>query len=470
MNEAKKRSNNKINYKDVSLKYNKITNDKKFFLRTYGCQMNTHDSEGIKYFLEALGFTESPTLEGSDVVILNTCAIRENAKEKLFGFLSRAKYIKEKVNPNLIIVLCGCLMQMKEETEFVYKKHKYVDIVIGIHNIEDLPKYIIKKYENIKENVKNVQDLEVLSNSDLIINDIAYKRDSKYIASVNITFGCNNFCTYCIVPYARGREKSRTKESIIKEVLELKEKGYKEITLLGQNVNSYGNDFDYDYKFSNLLEDVAKTNIDRIRFVTSNPWNFTDETIDVISKYENIMPHVHLPVQSGSTQILKKMNRRYTSLEYITLFNKIKDRVPKVAITTDIIVGFPNESDEDFLETLELVEDCKFDGAYTFIYSKRAGTAAALMEDSISKEIKEKRLHDLNEVVNKYALLNNKKLLNKTCKVLILGKSQKGQDKMYGYTETMKLVNVTNALDKIGQIIDVEINDAKSFSLDGKAI
>lgn len=470
MNEAKKRSKDKINYKDASLKYNKITSDKKYFIRTYGCQMNTHDSEGIKYFLEALGFTENKTLEGSDVVVLNTCAIRENAKEKLFGFLSRTKYIKENVNPNLIVVLCGCLMQMPEETEFVHKKHKYVDIVIGTHNIEDLPKFIVKKYKNIKNNEKNIQDLEVLSNSDLVINNIAYKRDSKYIASVNITFGCNNFCTFCIVPYARGKEKSRTKESIITEVLDLKEKGYKEITLLGQNVNSYGNDFDYDYKFSDLLKDVAETGVERIRFVTSNPWNFTDETIKAISEYDNVMPYVHLPVQSGSSNVLKRMNRRYTKESYLELFNKIKNTIPNVAITTDIIVGFPNESDEDFNETLDLVKTCKFDGAYTFIYSKRAGTPAAEMVDTIDIKTKEKRLQELNAIVNNFALENNKKMINKVCKVLILGKSQKGEDKMYGYTDTMKLVNVSNACDKLGQIIDVEITNAKSFSLDGNAI
>ena len=347
-------------------------------------------------------------------------------------------------------------MQLEKEIDELNKKHKYIDIIIGTHNIHELPELIINKQKKL--------NIQVYSNSNEVFENIQYKRDSNVTAWVNITYGCDNFCTYCVVPFTRGKERSRKKEEIINEVKCLKENGYKEVTLLGQNVNSYK---DGEYRFSDLLEDVAKTNIDRVRFVTSNPWNFTDELIEVISKYKNIMPYIHLPVQSGSNEILKKMNRKYTNESYKVLFDKIKNKIPNVSITTDIIVGFPNESDEDFKQTLDLVNYCKFDGAYTFIYSKREYTVAAKMEDNISLEIKKERLYKLNDLVNKYSLENNKKLLNKTVPVLILGKSEKDNTLFYGYTDTMKLVNVKTTKNNVNNIIDVYITDAKSFSLDG---
>ncbi len=456
---SKDRNKVEIKYKKLENNIDKIVSDKKYFIRTYGCQMNVHDSEQIKFYLEALGYSSTDILDDADVVILNTCAIRENAKDKLFGFLSRSKHLKLTTKPDLIIVLAGCLMQVRSEVDTVEDKHEYVDIVIGTHNIDDLPKYIINK--NIKQNIN------VLSNSEIVKDNIKYERDSKICAYVNITFGCDNFCTYCIVPFARGRERSRKKEDIINEINELIKNDYKEITLLGQNVNSYGNDFEEKYNFANLLEDVAKTGINRIRFVTSNPWNFSEEVIDIIAKYDNIMPFVHLPAQSGSNNILRKMNRKNTREEYITLFDKIKEKVPNVSITTDIIVGFPGETDEDFKETLSLVEYCKFDGAFTFIYSKRDGTIAANMEDNTPINVKEDRLQVLNKLVNNYSNINNKKLLNKTVSVLVMGVSEKNKEKAYGYTDTMKLVNIENANHLIGQIVDVYITDAKSFSLDG---
>ncbi len=281
-------------------------------------------------------------------------------------------------------------------------------------------------------------------------------------------YGCDKFCTYCIVPYTRGRERSRQPEKIIEEVIDLKNHGYKEVTLLGQNVNAYGRDI--GVKFSDLLESVAKTGIERIRFVTSHPWNFTDEMIDVIAKYKNIMPYIHLPIQSGSDEILKRMNRRYTKKEYLELFNKIKNKIPNVAITTDIIVGFPNESEEDFEETLDVVKTCEFDGAYTFIFSPREGTPAARMEDKISMKEKEERLYKLNELVNYYSNKSNQKLLNQEVEVLVLGVSEKDSNKVYGYTDTMKLVNINGPKNIIGKIVRVKITDAKSFSLDGEYI
>jgi tRNA-2-methylthio-N6-dimethylallyladenosine synthase len=354
-------------------------------------------------------------------------------------------------------------MQDPNEVDEIEKNHKYIDIVLGTHNINEIPNMILDR--TLKQNI------EVLSNSDVVYENVSYKRASNITAWVNITYGCNNFCTYCIVPYTRGRERSRKKDCVLKEVQALKDAGYKEITLLGQNVNSYGRDFeDEKYYFANLLEDVAKIGIDRVRFVTSNPWNFTDELIDVIAKYDNVMPYIHLPIQSGSNSILKKMNRGYTVEEYKELFDKIKERVPGVSITTDIIVGFPNETDEDFEATMNIVDYCKYDGAYTFIYSKRVGTPAAKMDDSISQEVKEQRLYKLNELVNKYSLESNKRYVGKEVPVLLMGVSEKDPTKAYGYTDTMKLVNVENGINEIGNIVNVRIEEAKSFSLDGKMV
>jgi tRNA-2-methylthio-N6-dimethylallyladenosine synthase len=281
-------------------------------------------------------------------------------------------------------------------------------------------------------------------------------------------FGCDKFCTYCIVPFTRGRERSRKIEEILEECKCLVDNGYKEITLLGQNVNAYGKDLNLGYDFATLLEKVALLNIPRLRFVTSHPWNFTDEMIDVIAKYDNIMPYIHLPLQSGSDKILRKMNRKYTKEEYKILFDKMKERIPNVSITTDIIVGFPGETEEDFKETIDMVNYCKYDGAYTFIYSERKGTASSFMKDDVTNEEKEDRLHRLNEIVNKYSKESNEKLLGKTVPVLVISKSTKDDKKVCGYTDTMKLVNIDAGEDIIGQIVNVKILEAKSFSLDGK--
>ncbi len=438
-----------------------IFKGKKYFLRTYGCQMNVHDSEEIKYYLESLGYEAVEELELADIVVLNTCAIRENAKDKVFGYLGRCKHLK-KEKSDLIIVVAGCLMQKPNEIEEIHNKHKYIDVIIGTHNLNELPELIEEASR------KKMQNIEVYSNSDVVFENVKYNRDSKVSAWINIIYGCDKFCTYCIVPFTRGRERSRKMEEILEEVKELKNQGYMEITLLGQNVNAYGNDLGLGYDFATLLENVAKIGIPRIRFVTSHPWNFTDKMIDVIAKYDNIMPYIHLPIQSGSDAILQKMNRKYTIDEYKKLFEQIKNKVKNVAITTDIIVGFPNETDEDFQATLDIVNYCKFDGAYTFIFSPREGTAAARMEDHTPMEVKEKRLQELNSIVNKYSLESNQKLLGKVVEVLISGVSEKDKNKVYGYTDTMKLVNVSGDMDMVGKIVNVKITDAKSFSLDGE--
>ena len=438
-----------------------IYKGKKYFLRTYGCQMNVHDSEEIKYYLKSLGYEAVDELELADIVVLNTCAIRENAKDKVFGYLGRCKHLK-KEKPDLIIAVAGCLMQKPSEIEEIHNRHKYIDIIIGTHNLNELPKLIEEA------NNKKMQNIEVYSNSDVVFENVKYNRDSKISAWINIIYGCDKFCTYCIVPFTRGRERSRKMEDVLEEVNDLKKHGYMEVTLLGQNVNAYGKDLNLGYDFATLLEEVAKIGIPRIRFVTSHPWNFTDKMIDVIAKYDNIMPYIHLPIQSGSDDILRKMNRKYTIDEYKKLFDQIKCKVKNVAITTDIIVGFPNETDEDFKKTLDIVNYCKFDGAYTFIFSPREGTAAARMEDKISMEVKEKRLQELNNLVNKYSLESNQKLVGKIVDVLVNGISEKDNSKVYGYTETMKLVNVVGGNDLIGKIVPVKITDAKSFSLDGE--
>ena len=460
--DARKRTKDKVEYVYLDQHYDDSAyKNKKYFLRTYGCQMNVHDSEEIAARLESLGFKETNTLEEADIIILNTCAIRENAHDKLYGFLGRCKHVKS-LDKNKIIGICGCMAQEEGVVNELMKKHPYVDIVFGTHNIHELQDLILER--NKKQNI------QVYSCEGKVYENVSYRRDSDIKAWVNIQYGCDKFCTYCIVPYTRGKQRSRHSKEIIQEVKDLVKKGYKEVTLLGQNVNAYGKDLEDELSFAELLQKVADTGIDRVRFVTSHPWDFTDEMIDVIAKNDNIMNYIHLPLQSGSNSILRKMGRRYTKEEYIELFKKIKNKINDVSITTDIIVGFPNETEEDFNDTLDVVNTCKYDSAFTFIYSPREGTPAAQMEDSIDLKTKEERLHKLNELVNKYSLENNKKYEGKTVKVLIEGISEKDDNKVFGYTETMKLVNVINAKEDIGKIIDVKITDAKSFSLDGEKI
>lgn len=434
--------------------------NKKYFIKTYGCQMNEHDSENIKAILEEMSFEYTDEMEDADLILLNTCAIRENAHNKVFGYLGRIKHLKE-TKPNIIVGLCGCMAQEEVVINEILEKYNWLDIVFGTHNIHALPDILLKALKNKKINV------EVFSIEGDVVENIPVKRDSKYKAWVNIMYGCDKFCTYCIVPYTRGKQRSRLPEFIIEEVNKLVTDGYKEVTLLGQNVNAYGKDLDINYGMANLLEDVANTGIERIRFVTSHPWDFTDEMIEIIKKYDNIMPYIHLPLQSGSNNILKLMGRRYTKESYLKLFEKLKKTIPNVSITTDIIVGFPNETLDDFNETLEVVNKCKFDSAFTFIFSPREGTPAAKMNDSISLEEKNRRLYELNEAVNKYALENNMKYLNQTVKVLLEETSKKDENMLVGYTETMKLVNVKADKKYIGKIVDVKITDVKTWSMDG---
>lgn len=454
-------------YKRVEFNFDNKIKDKykgkTFYLKTYGCQMNEHDSENIEALLTRLGFSKVDDYENADLVLLNTCSIRENAHNKAFGMLGRLKHLKAQ-KKDLIVGLCGCMAQEASVVEEIINKYKWVNFVFGTHNMYQLPNIIDRAIN------ENKQQIEVFSKEGDLVEGLPVIRTNNYKAYVNIIYGCNKFCTYCIVPYTRGRERSRAKEDILSEVDELIKDGYKEITLLGQNVNAYGKDLYEDYTLGNLLEDIAKKDIPRVRFMTSHPWDFTDSMVEVIGKYDNIMPSVHLPVQSGSSKILKLMGRRYTRESYLELFKKIKDTVPGVAISTDIIVGFPGETEEDFLETLSLAEECKYDNAFTFIFSKREGTPACLLKDEVSEEEKEERLQRLNKVVNKYFLENNKKLLDRVVPVLVEGNSEK-KDMYYGYTDTNKLINFTAKREvEVGEIVNVKVTQAKTWSLDGELV
>jgi len=446
----------------VSDSMKEIGKNKKYYLKTYGCQMNVHDSENIKAILEDMSFTESETMESADIILLNTCAIRENAHNKMFGFLGRVKHLKES-RPEVICGICGCMAQEESVVEDIKSKYRWVDIVFGTHNIHKLPEILEESID------KKKLEIEVYSIEGDVYENIPVKRDSKYKAWVNIMYGCDKFCTYCIVPYTRGKQRSRLPEDIINEVKDLVKDGYKEVTLLGQNVNAYGKDLNIDYTMGNLLEAVAKTGIDRVRFVTSHPWDFDDNMIDIIAKYDNIMPYIHLPLQSGSDRILKLMGRRYTKEKYIELFNKIKNKVKNCSITTDIIVAFPGETEGDFNDTLEVVNKCKFDSAFTFIYSPRIGTPAASMKNDLTEEEKNNRLYKLNEVINKYANEANQSYLNKIVPVLLEGPSEK-EGRLMGYTDTMKLVNVKASEEYIGKIVNVKITGIKTWSLDGELV
>lgn len=434
---------------------------KKYYLRTYGCQANERDSETLAGILEEMMFTACEHPEDADFILMNTCAIRKNAEDKVLGELGSLKRLKRQ-KPDLLFGLCGCMAQEEEIVNTILEKYRHVNLVFGTHNIHRLPELLYDAMLGGKRSV------EVLSKEGDVIENLPVKRFGAHKAWVNIMYGCDKFCTYCIVPYTRGKERSRMMEDVLEEVRQLKAEGFKEITLLGQNVNSYGKDLHIEGGFAKLLEETAKTGVERIRFTTSHPWDFSDEMIDIIASYDNIMPFIHLPVQSGDSDILKIMGRRYTREQYLTLFHKIKEKMPDCAISTDIIVGFPNETEEQFQHTLELVEECRFDNAFTFIYSPREGTPAAAMEDNVPLSVKQDRLQRLNEAWNTYANEKNKAYLGKTVKVLVDGTSKKNKEILSGYTDTNKLVNFKVKDAQPGDIVDVKIVACKTFSLDGE--
>lgn len=435
---------------------------KTYYISTYGCQANERDSETLRGILEAMGFADNQKPEGADVILLNTCGIRENASNNVLGEVGMYKKLYRQ-NKDLVVGICGCMSQEEGFVETLLEKYPQVRLLFGTHNIQDLP-------EMLERAMNHERVVEIYSREGEVYENLPVHRYQKHKAWVNIMYGCDKFCTYCIVPYTRGKQRSRTMDAILDEIRVLRKLGYKEVTLLGQNVNAYGKDLEEGVDFAALLEAAAKTGIERIRFMTSHPWDFSDAMIDIIAKYPNIMPYIHLPMQSGDDEILRRMGRRYTSKEYLELFHKIKDTIPGVSISTDIIVGFPNESDEAFEHTMDLVRECKFDNAFTFIYSPRPGTPAAKMEDPIDMDTKKARLLELNKTWNDLALEKNKKLEGTVLPVLVDGPSKKNPEIYSGYSDTMKMVNF-KPLDiqniHQGDIVDVRIEDAKTFSLDG---
>lgn len=440
-----------------------IGQGKKYYISTFGCQANERDSETLAGILDMMEFVPCDDPSQADLVLINTCAVRQNAEEKVLGEVGNLKRFYRD-NKDFVIGICGCMAQEEALVQKIITTYPQVRLMFGTHNIQDLPNML---YRVMFQHERLIQ---VYSKEGEVYENLPVHRFGNYKAWVNIMYGCDKFCTYCIVPYTRGKERSRTMDQVLKEVQELKDEGYQEITLLGQNVNAYGKDLRTDYDFATLLEETAKIGIPRIRFTTSHPWDFSDAMIDIIAKYDNIMPFVHLPMQSGDSDVLKRMGRRYTAESYKELFDKISSRIPNVAISTDIIVGFPNETDEQFQHTLDMVKYCKFDNAFTFIYSPREGTPAARMEDSISKETKSKRLAILNKTWNDFALEKNQAYVGRTVKVLVDGPSKKNENVYTGYTDTNKIVNFTGENIAVGQIVDVEIECAKTFSLDGKAV
>ena len=461
---AKVRSNNTTVIKreifDLPDQIKNIGIGRKYYLRTYDCQANERDSETIAGILEALNFTRVDNEEEADVLFFNTCAIRKNAEDKVLGEIGMLKKLKRN-NPDLIFALCGCMAQEEIIVKTILEKYPQVDLIFGTHNIHRLP-WLLYNAMMAKE-----KTVEVYSKEGEVVENLPVSRFGKHKAWVNIMYGCDKFCTYCIVPYTRGKQRSRLMEDILKEVRQLKEDGYKEVCLLGQNVNAYGKDLGIEDGFAKLLEEVAKTNIDRIRFSTSHPRDFSENMVYVMKKYPNIMPSLHLPVQSGNNEVLRRMGRVYTVEHYKHLVDLLKKEIPTITFSTDIIVGFPNETHEQFLDTLALVDYCQYDLAYTFIYSPRENTPAAKMEDNISEKEKSDRLQMLNEKITYYSNLNNQKYLHKTLKVLVDGYSKKNKNVYSGYSEENKLVNFTGDNINVGDIVDVYITEVKSYSLNG---
>lgn len=408
--------------KEYIEKIKNINKDKylKYYILTMGCQLNENDSEKIVGMVEQMGYKESSNINDADLYLINTCCVRENAEEKLFGKIGELKRIKEE--KNIIIAIGGCMMQEEHITKKIKDSYPFVDIIFGTHTLYKLPQDI---YETISRNIK-IKDIIDIDGE--IYEGIPIKRTDNKRALVTIMYGCNNFCTYCIVPYVRGRERSRKPEDILNEIRGLAKEGYKEITLLGQNVNSYNGG--ENYKFANLLEDCCKIDgIEIIRFISPHPKDFTDDVIKVIKENKKIARLIHVPLQSGSTDILKKMNRKYTKEQYLELIKKIKKEVPEAVITTDIIVGFPGETEKDFEDTLDVVKKVNFEQIFMFIYSRRVGTVADKMEDQIPEEIKHKRFDKLKELYEKNVEQNNKKYIGTIQKILVEGNS-KNNEKM----------------------------------------
>lgn len=448
-------------------------NNKSFYIQTFGCQMNERDSETLAGMLRDLGYEENPVRNRADVIIINTCSVRDNADKRFFGTLGQLKRIKGD-RPDLVVAVCGCMMQQQHIIDTLKSKYPWVDLVFGTHNLHEFPALL----GNVLGEREKI--VEVWDQAESIVEGLPSQRKHPYKAYVNIMYGCNNFCTYCIVPYTRGRERSRNPEAILQEVKELVKDGVREITLLGQNVNSYRgqsqeeNQGDAAGEYTSFAALIHKLNdvegLERIRFMTSHPKDLSDELIDAYGTCKKLCPHIHLPVQSGSTEILTKMNRKYTKEGYLALVERLRDTVPDIAITTDIIVGFPGETEDDFEETLDLVRKVGFDSAFTFLYSIRKGTPAEKYTEQVPEDVKHERFNRLVDMVNRISAEKNSALVGQVTEVLTEGKSKTNPALFAGRTGGHKLVNFTANQDVTGQMVKVLITDSTTFSLTGEAL
>ena len=418
--------------------------------------MNVRDSEKLTGILEEIGYTSSDS-EDADLVIYNTCTVRENANRKVYGHLGIMKHDKE-THPDKMIGLCGCMMQEPDVVATIQKKYRFVDMVFGTHNVFKLAEIYCNRIE------AGGQVVDIWKDTNLVVEDLPVKKEFPFKSGVNIMFGCNNFCTYCIVPYVRGRERSRQPEDIIREVKRLSEEGVKEIMLLGQNVNSYGKTLEEPMTFAELLQKVTEVDgIERVRFMTSHPKDLSDELIDVIAANEKICRHIHLPMQSGSSRILNQMNRRYTKESYLELVDKIRRQIPEISLTTDIIVGFPGETEEDFLETMDVVNRVRFDTAFTFIYSKRTGTPAASMEEQVPEDVIKARFDRLLKEVQKISAEKAGALTGQTLPVLIEEQNEQDASLVTGRLSNNSVVHLPGTADMIGKILDVKLTECRGF-------
>ena len=435
-----------------------------FCVTTIGCQMNARDSEKLVGVLEEIGYVEEPDEEKADFVIFNTCTVRENANMRVYGRLGQLKKNKKK-NPHMMIGLCGCMMQEPEVVEKLKKQYRYVDIIFGTHNIYKFAELITTRYESER------MVIDIWKDTDKIVEDLPSERKFSFKSGVNIMFGCNNFCSYCIVPYVRGRERSRNPKDIIREIEKLVADGVVEVMLLGQNVNSYGKTLEEPMTFAQLLQEIEKIEgLERIRFMTSHPKDLSDELIEVMRTSKKICKHLHLPVQSGSTEILKKMNRRYTKEQYLELVRKIKTAVPDISLTTDIIVGFPGETEEDFLETMDVVKQVRYDSAFTFIYSKRTGTPAAVMENQIPEDVVKDRFDRLLKEVQSISAEVCCVHEGTTQSVLVESLNDHDASLVTGRMSNNLLVHFKGDESLIGKIVDVKLNECKGFYYLGEMI
>ncbi len=456
-------------YIDIMKQYNLALNTqtskpRSYNIETFGCQMNENDSERLAGMLSEMGYSECDSRENSDLIIFNTCCVRENAEQKVYGHLGALKKLK-KYNPNLIIAICGCMMQQPEIVEYIKKTYKHVDIIFGTHNLYKLPELLNTAIETKKVVI------DVWDSTGSIAEKMPISRKDSLKAWVTVMYGCNNFCSYCIVPYVRGRERSRSIEEIRDEVETLARDGCKEITLLGQNVNSYGKDLEGNFTFAGLLRELnGIKGIERIRFMTSHPKDLSDELIYAIRDCEKVCEHLHLPVQAGSSKILEAMNRSYSKEQYLELLNKIRLQIPDITLSTDIIVGFPGETEQDFEETLDVVSKVKFDLAYTFLYSKRTGTPAAKNPNQVSEEIKKARFDRLIALQNSICYTINESLLGEEVEVLVEGISKNSKTTYTGRTRGNKIVNFIGSEEIVGKLVKVKIENINSFSLLGKLV